>query len=166
MSIEKMEFLTIVGVMKDLDKSLEKCVKSGCFHMADASKEVSVSEGEFVRIDDENPYKELLKRIIELDTGESFSFHEIDTDDISDMLLEDIDSSFSELESQFKSKNNEIYELSSKIKECKQAMLQMKHLKGMNIDLERLLSCTHINLSLIHIYEPTRHLIIWNAVLF
>lgn len=145
MSIEKMEFLTIVGVMKDLDKSLEKCVKSGCFHMADASKEVSVSEGEFVRIDDENPYKELLKRIIELDTGESFSFHEIDTDDISDMLLEDIDSSFSELESQFKSKNNEIYELSSKIKECKQAMLQMKHLKGMNIDLERLLSCTHIN---------------------
>lgn len=145
MSIEKMEFLTIVGVMKDLDKSLAKCVESGCFHMADASKEVSVNEGEFVRIDDENPYKELLKRIIELDTGESFSFHEIDTDDISDMLLEDIDSSFSELESRFKSKNNEIYELSSKIKECKQAMLQMKHLKGMNIDLERLLSCTHIN---------------------
>lgn len=145
MSIEKMEFLTIVGVMKDLDKSLAKCVESGCFHMADASKEVSVNEGDFVRIDDENPYKELLKRIIELDTGESFSFHEIDTDDISDMLLEDIDSSFSELESRFKSKNNEIYELSSKIKECKQAMLQMKHLKGMNIDLERLLSCTHIN---------------------
>lgn len=145
MSIEKMEFLTIVGVMKDLDKSLAKCVESGCFHMADASKEVSVNEGDFVRIDDENPYKELLKRIIELDAGESFSFHEIDTDDISDMLLEDIDSSFSELESRFKSKNNEIYELSSKIKECKQAMLQMKHLKGMNIDLERLLSCTHIN---------------------
>ena len=34
MSIEKMEFLTIVGVMKDLDKSLAKCVESGCFHMA------------------------------------------------------------------------------------------------------------------------------------
>lgn len=144
MSIEKMEFLTIVGVMKDLDKSLAKCVESECFHMADASKEVSAGNDEFVRIDDENPYKELLKRIVELDTGENFKFHEVNTDDISAMPLEDIDSSFSELECQLKNKNIEIYELSSKIKECKQAMLQMKHLKGMNIDLERLLSCTHI----------------------
>ena len=38
MSIEKMEFLTIVGVMKDLDRVLEKCVESGCFHMTDASR--------------------------------------------------------------------------------------------------------------------------------
>lgn len=144
MSIEKMEFLTIVGVMKDLDQSLAKCVESECFHMADASKEISFGNEEFVRIDDENPYKELLKRIVDLDIGESFEFHEINTDDISAMPLDDIDSSFSELESQFKNKNKEIYELSSKIKECKQAMLQMKHLKGMNIDLERLLSCTHI----------------------
>lgn len=31
MSIEKMEFLTIVGVMKDLDRVLAKCVESGVF---------------------------------------------------------------------------------------------------------------------------------------
>ena len=48
MSIEKMEFLTIVGVMKDLDRVLEKCVESGCFHMTDASKETSGNNEEFI----------------------------------------------------------------------------------------------------------------------
>ena len=60
MSIEKMEFLTIVGVMKDLDRVLEKCVESGCFHMTDASKETSGNNEEFIRLDEENPYKDLL----------------------------------------------------------------------------------------------------------
>ena len=36
MSIEKMEYVTIVGLMKDLDRTMEKCVESGCFHIADA----------------------------------------------------------------------------------------------------------------------------------
>lgn len=144
MSIEKMEFLTIVGVMKDLERVLAKCVESRCFHMADASKETSGNNPEFVRLDEENPYKELLKRIVDIDIGENFSFHEVSTDDVSDMSIEDIELSFTQLEGEFKSKSDEICGLTSKIKECKQAMLQMKHLKGMRIDLERLLSCSHI----------------------
>lgn len=144
MSIEKMEFLTIVGVMKDLDRVLAKCVESGCFHMTDASKETSGNNEEFIRLDEENPYKDLLKRIVDIDIGENFSFHEVSTDDILAMTTEDIDSSFTQLEKEFKIQSDEIYELNSKIKECIQAMLQMKHLKGMHIDLERLLNCSHI----------------------
>ena len=144
MSIEKMEFLTIVGVMKDLDRVLEKCVESGCFHMTDASKETSGNNEEFIRLDEENPYKDLLKRIVDINIGENFSFHEVSTDDILAMTTEDIDSSFTQLEKEFKIQSDEIYELNSKIKECRQAMLQMKHLKGMHIDLERLLNCSHI----------------------
>lgn len=144
MSIEKMEFLTIVGVMKDLDRVLAKCVESGCFHMTDASKETSGNNEEFVRLDEENPYKDLLKRIVDINIGENFSFHEVSTDDILAMTTEDIDSSFTQLEKEFKIQSDEIYELNSKIKECRQAMLQMKHLKGMHIDLERLLNCSHI----------------------
>ena len=144
MSIEKMEFLTIVGVMKDLDRVLEKCVESGCFHMTDASKETSGNNEEFIRLDEENPYKDLLKRIVDINIGENFSFHEVSTDDILAMTTEDIDSSFTQLEKEFKIQSDEIYELNSKIKACRQAMLQMKHLKGMHIDLERLLNCSHI----------------------
>ena len=98
MSIEKMEFLTIVGVMKDLDRVLEKCVESGCFHMTDASKETSGNNEEFIRLDEENPYKDLLKRIVDINIGENFSFHEVSTDDILAMTTEDIDSSFTQLE--------------------------------------------------------------------
>lgn len=144
MSIEKMEFLTIIGVVRDLDRALEKCVESGCFHMSDAVKE-SAGNGEFSRPDGDNPYKELLKRIADTDLGEKFSFHDTDTSDIAGMITEEIDESFTKLETELKSRNNEIYELSSKIKEYEQAMLQMKHLKGMQIDLGRLFSCTHIN---------------------
>ena len=144
MSIEKMEFLTIVGVMKDLDRVLAKCVESGCFHMTDASKETSGNNEEFIRLDEENPYKDLLKRIVDINIGENFSFNEVSTDDILAMTTEDIDSSFTQLEKEFKIQSDEIYELNSKIKECRQAMLQMKHLMGMHIDLERLLNCSHI----------------------
>lgn len=144
MSIEKMEFLTIVGVMKDLERVLAKCVESGCFHMTDASKETSESNEEFVRLDEENPYKDLLKRIVDINIGENFNFHEVNTDNISTMNIEDIDLSFTRLEKEFKIKSDEIYELTLKIKECRQVMIQMKHLKGMRIDLERLLSCSHI----------------------
>ena len=36
MAIEKMELVTIVGLMSELDTVLLKCCESGCFHMEPA----------------------------------------------------------------------------------------------------------------------------------
>ena len=63
MSIEKMEFLSAAGLLKDLDRTLEKCVECKCFHIGDAVRESAGSESELSRLDEDNPYKELLKRI-------------------------------------------------------------------------------------------------------
>ena len=62
MSIEKMDYINVVGLMSDLDRTLEKLIESGSFHITQSSDE---QEG-MHRLEGENPYKELLKNIIQL----------------------------------------------------------------------------------------------------
>ncbi|MFR0880344.1 MAG: V-type ATP synthase subunit I [Oscillospiraceae bacterium] len=145
MSIEKMEFLSAAGLLKDLDRTLEKCVECKCFHIGDAVRESVGSESELSRLDEDNPYKELLKRIVAVDAGKKFSFHETDTREIYGMSLDEIDSEFSEIEKQLSQMNMEISDASEKIRESSQALIQLGHLKGMDIDVANLFNCTHIN---------------------
>lgn len=116
MSIEKMEFLSAAGLLKDLDRTLEKCVECKCFHIGDAVRESAGSESELSRLDEDNPYKELLKRIVAVDAGKKFSFHETDTREIYGMSLDEIDSGFSEIEKQLSQMNMEISDASEKIR--------------------------------------------------
>lgn len=143
MSIEKMEFVTIVGLLKYIDRALEKCADSGYFHIADAAKEAAAA-GEFIRLEFENPYKSLLKRIISVETGSEFSFEKNDFENISLMSEEELENSVADLESQFKSITAKISECNEKIMQRKQILAQLIHLKGMNIDFERLFECSHI----------------------
>lgn len=144
MSIEKMEYVTIVGLMKDLDRTMEKCVESGCFHIADAVKESSGEEG-FNRPDGENPYKALLKRVISIETGSGFIWERADWNSVSIMTGEELEKTVSDLETEFHRLSDEINTCSDDISQRKQALTQLKHLRGMKIDFRRLFECTHIN---------------------
>lgn len=144
MSIEKMEFVTIVGLMKYLDRALANCADSSYFHIADAVKE-SAAEETFIRLDGENPYKSLLKRVISVETGNEFYFEKSDCDDIAAMSLEQIEEKVSELEKSFREITGKISECSEKITQRRQVMTMLKHLKGMKIDFQKLFECSHIN---------------------
>lgn len=140
MSIEKMEFVTIVGLMRNLDRALEKCADSGCFHISDAVKE-SASEGTFVRLEGENPYKPLLKRLLDIETGSEFSFEK---SEFGNMTMEEMEKVVSELEKKFSSATAVINGHTEKIAQRRQVLTQLKHLKGMKIDFRRLFECSHI----------------------
>ncbi len=143
MSIEKMEFVTIIGLMKHLDRALSKCVESGYFHIADAAKEAA-SEGVFVKIESDNPYKSFLKRLISIDTGNGFSFQKSDSARELVMTKEEMESEISRLEKTFKDVTGKISECSNKITQRKQILTQLSHLKGMKFDFQKLFECTHI----------------------
>ncbi|MBQ8435255.1 MAG: ATPase, partial [Oscillospiraceae bacterium] len=140
MSIEKMEYLNIVGFMDDLDEMLEKCVESGCFHI----NEIQEEQDSMIRVDGENPYKPLLKRIISMDMGADFKFSELPAKQIMSLTLSDVEEDVSLIEKKLKGMAEEIENLSSAISERKRAATQLSHLKGMTNDLQKLFTCTHI----------------------
>ncbi len=144
MSIEKMEFVTIVGLMKYLDRAMARCADSECFHIVDALKE-SITSDSFVRLEGENPYKPLLKRIISIETGNSFDFEKSDIENVSIMSIEELDEEVSRLECDFRDISKNINECNEKIVQRKQVLSLLGHLKSMNTSFEKLYECTHIN---------------------
>ncbi|MCM1227039.1 MAG: ATPase [Clostridium sp.] len=142
MSIEKMKLVTIVGLMKNLDRALGKCADSGCFHITDAVKE-SASDGTFKRLDGENPYKLLLKRLVSVKTGSGFTF---ERSEFSHLTPEEMEETVSKLEDEFNCIDDSIVEHTEKIQQRKQVLTQITHLKGMKIDFRKLFECSHISI--------------------
>ncbi len=140
MSIEKMEYLSIVGLMADLDETLEKCVESGCFHINDSDE----GQEAMVRVEGENPYKNLLKRIISMDMGSDFSFREVDPKEICGLTPQEIEAEVISLEGELKESSSKITELTTELAEKKRAEAQLSHLKGMTSDTSKLFECRHI----------------------
>ena len=143
MSIEKMEYVSLAGMEHELDRTLEKCVESGCFHIceppADEREGVHKPEGE-------NPYKELVKRMIAIDAETNVTFKGGDPHDPKYMDELKLRQDFEEAETRLNHEGKEIKALLDKTEEYKQALMQLSHLKGMNIDVGGLFKCSHIKL--------------------
>lgn len=140
MSIEKMDYINIVGFMDDLDRTLEKCVKSECFHI---SKSVEEQSG-MSRLEGENPYKEFLKDIVSADTGGTVEFSEVEYDENKYCDLEKLKLDFSQMRQRLDGYSKEIGEMTDKLAERKQAYQQLSHLKGLQLDMSQLFKCSHI----------------------
>ena len=143
MSIEKMEYVTIVGLEKYVDRALAKCVESGVFHISDAMKSPS-TEASFIRLGGENPYKELLKRVVSIETGKDFTFEKADFEKVSVMTETEIDDLISDMKQQFHEVNGYINDTEEKIRQRQQVLKQLTHLHGMKFDFKRIFECSHI----------------------
>lgn len=142
MSIEKMEQINLVGLMSDLDRTFEKCLESGCFHIIQPVEE----QDGMRRLEAENPYKELLKNIVSADTGGVMGFSEVDDNKIKGLIFEDIEADFNVINEKLKVHCKEIEELSDMLTTRKQAYTQLSHLKDLDIDMSKLFQCSHIKI--------------------
>lgn len=143
MSIEKMEYVMLVGLEKHIDRTLAKCVESGVFHITDAMKS-STADASFIRLGGENPYKSLLKRIVSIETGTGFAFKKADFDKVSLMTETELEDIIADMEQQFNEVNGYIAETEQKIQQRQQVLTQLSHLHGMKFDFKRVFECTHI----------------------
>ncbi len=148
MGIEKMVLVNIVGDMKYLDGALDRCCKSGCFHMEPALSKGSSGKSGLEMLSEKNPYTNTLRRLEELCRKLSITPTASGTDDDSFKTLYDFESYIDSLENEVGGFLREKQECYKEISEKGAAVKQLNHLKGMNTNFEQIFSCeyTHIRL--------------------
>lgn len=142
MAIEKMELVTIVGLMRELDSTLIKCCESGCFHMEPA---FSSSENKGLRLlNDKNPYQASLKELAGLANDMNIELVETDYSDCKLETAEQFSGFCDKLEEQYSKLSSEKQAALQIISERKGAVKQIKHLRGLNAEFDRIFNCKHV----------------------
>ena len=144
MSIEKMRLVNIAGKLESLDRVIEKCVDSGCFHIESAASSDMEDSG-FSVLHEENPYREVLEKIVAVDFGNDFKFRQADYSDIESESIESLSEYVSKTSEKMKLLGEEISENKNSILQYEQIITQLKHLQGLDIDMAKLSGCKHIH---------------------
>ncbi|MDD6825585.1 MAG: V-type ATPase 116kDa subunit family protein [Oscillospiraceae bacterium] len=145
MSIEKMQIANITGQVKNLDRVIERCIESKCFHIDQASNPMDTETSGFEVLHEENPYRESLTRLVSIDFGGDIGLCETDYSDIMNESLGSLSEYIDEISQKMKVLTEEIQEANKKYLQYEQIITQLKHLHGMDIDLESLIKCRHIH---------------------
>ena len=145
MSIEKMLLVNIAGQLKNLDKTISKCIESECFHIESAVNTVNSESTGFTQLHEDNPYKDALNKIVSIDFENDLKFAKTDFSEIKDLPFEDLSDYVDEISNKMSTIIKEISDTNNAIAQYEQILLQLKHLHGMDIDMESLFKCKHIH---------------------
>ena len=88
MSLEKMEFVKVIGQLDQLDDVIKCCHKDGNFQAEQAMQYVSTIKG-FLPLNEENPYASYLQKLTDMGTASEITFENAD-DSSLDMDINDI----------------------------------------------------------------------------
>lgn len=143
MSIERMEFVNIAGLTKDLDAVLVKLSECGCFHIESASKLTGKEKG-FSVLKEENPYTPVLKRLSEISALTGVKYENTDCEDIENTSIEKLDKYVRNVRKQLDDLVAAKKEAQDKLSEYELALNQVNHLKGLDADFQQIFSCEYI----------------------
>lgn len=142
MAIEKMELVNIVGLMSELDKTLEKCCESECFHIEPAF--ASADSKHLKLLNERNPYQTPLKELAALAGELNIKLKETDFSDCDIDSAEQFAEFSKELNEQYNSLAEKKHQAQQIISERKAAEKQLTHLNGLNEDFDQIFSCKHV----------------------
>jgi V/A-type H+-transporting ATPase subunit I len=145
MSIEKMEFVNIAGLTKDLDDVLVRLSECGCFHIESASKIAGKDKG-FKVFKEENPYTPVLKKLTEISSQTGIKYESTDFSEIENKSEDEINKYVDSVRDKLKELSEKKKDAEEKLTEYEQTLNQVTHLKGLDIDFQQLFSCEHIKL--------------------
>lgn len=143
MSIEKMEFVNIAGLTKDLDAVLVKLSDCGCFHIESASKLTGKDKG-FSVLKEENPYTPILKQLSEISAKTGIKFENTDYSSIEKRSLDKLDKYVRAVRKKLDELLDKKKAAADKLMQYEQALNQVNHLKGLDADFQQLFSCEYI----------------------
>lgn len=137
-----MSFINIVGNENDLNSALLKCLECNYFHPEASINSVDTSRG-FKALSEENPYTAPLNRIIQLGAvlktklgKEEFDLDNLNLDEVNS-FIETVESSVNALESKKR-------ELKENIHQHEQAIIQINHLDGLNVNFDEIFACQFV----------------------
>jgi len=145
MSIEKMQLVNIAGKLPVLDRVIEKCVESKCFHIESSAGSADSESTGFSLLHEENPYRETLEKLVGIDFGGEITFSETSFGDIAAEPEESLSDYVADISEKMRKVTEEISETENSILQYEQIITQLKHLHGLDIDMEKLFSCKHIH---------------------
>lgn len=143
MSIEKMELVNIVGMLKDLDSTLLKCCESECFHVENSLHSSEIAKG-FKILKEENPYQNVLKRLSSVANAISYHPKMADYSEYKPNTAEELSEAVKQIEDKFKKLNDDISNLSNDINVRENTAVLLEHLEGVGADYEQIFSCKHL----------------------
>lgn len=144
MATEKMALVNIVGIIDELDDTLEKCCESGCFHIEPAFSEGS-ENSKMRMLGDKNPYAQPMKNLSQIATVLGIDLVKTDYDKLEFSQPDDFMMFTDEIEKKFSEANNQRQSVSKELSEYEEAVIQIQHLKGLHSDFSRIFSCRHVS---------------------
>lgn len=141
MAIEKMALVNIVGLMDELNSTLEKCCESGCFHIEPAFK--AAQNGSLRLLNEKNPYAAPLKAFSSLASALGIELRETAGEEYENYSAADFEELAGKIKSEFESLLDSKREYSKAVSELEGAVLQINHLKGLNSDFDKIFACKH-----------------------
>ncbi len=142
MAIAKMMLLDIEFEQSQYDDVLLKLLEQDEFHPELASKFVDSVHGLSV-LNRENPYADLLSRMTNASEQFGFTLDEVEVEN-NVMNVIKADSLFCDLVEQAETFNRVKKELDEVIEENDEAMIQLHHVAGMEVDFDELFSCKYL----------------------
>ncbi|MDR0919395.1 MAG: ATPase [Oscillospiraceae bacterium] len=169
MGIEKMMYVNVVGFKDQLDEAINRCVKSGSFHIEEADRAIeseasggadgSGSAGGaggieksdisklFSKLTDTNPYKNVLKKLLSIHFGKGYKLHKTEVPkDIENMSLEDIEKYINFASQQLEEINAERVECRQIMQERGHTLELLEHLKDLNVNLSDMFAMENIKI--------------------
>lgn len=143
MSIEKMQLVNIAGLVKDLDAVLIRCSDSGCFHIESAGKIAGSGQG-FSSLREDNPYLLPLKQLTELAAANGIELVTEEGSDYTEDSVMAMTTYIRGLSEKLADASERMKRASEGVSEGESALIQLNHLKGLNVDIEKINSCEHI----------------------
>lgn len=142
MAVSPIKSIGIIGLRSELDKVINICGSSGCFHPDDPLNFYSDTRG-FIPVTDKNPYTEPLAEFTETLNIAGIEPEYVDIHDVIDsneQVIDRVEALNSELERLIAQKA----ELNQRIDQCKRSIEETSHFVGMEMDFDKIFSCEFI----------------------
>lgn len=138
-----MELVSLVGRIDELDRCLDKCCESGCFHIEPAFSSVGTANG-LTMLNEKNGYTAQLKTFERLAADLDIDLVQVDHSDYAPRTPEEFAQRAQHIGESFEEQNRRKKEALQKISEMSGAITQINHLKGMNSDFREIFSCKYV----------------------
>ena len=143
MAISKMKLINIVGENELLDETLAKFIDTYDFHPVDTRRFIDTVHG-VKSLDYNNPYKDLLNQIIDLETKYKLNLKDVKIKKQIDSK-EEIIEFVKEAKEKFKVDYEQLTNLENDLKESKDALIHIKSLIDLDISLDDLFNTKYIS---------------------
>ncbi|MDR1735659.1 MAG: ATPase V [Oscillospiraceae bacterium] len=142
MSVSPMKLVTIAGPLEEFDRTVRRCIVNREFHPEPAMNVMRQVKGLFP-FELQNPYTELLRLAQKVSdvTGIALDYRDFPPDACS---AEEAESLFGRLESRFSALTGERGALVSRAEEDRQILIQLEHVRDVNIPLQDFFNCHYV----------------------